>query len=203
MVDVVVDGASVYPEIKAGFLDGVVPVGSYCYRCVLQVGHNQLFYAVKLRRKAQHGNSSSGRLSGILGDFVGFCDTPCIRSDKHSFIFHPRKALSVGLHQKNAFCSFRRYSWGGDKQDRVTPLWKPCSRFQILLYINIFLFFRKKRIDSDRRKLSTDGYIFSVDGFPVNACQRLSTLLDLSKYMTFNELRCGYLVKAEMPTSYK
>ena len=70
-------GVSVYPEIKAGFLDGVVPVGSYCYRCVLQVGHNQLFYGVKLRRKAQHGNSSSGRLSGILGDFVGFCDTPC------------------------------------------------------------------------------------------------------------------------------
>lgn len=77
MVDVVVDGASVNPEEKAGFLDGVVPVRSYCYRCVLQVGHNQLFYAVKLRRKAQHGNSSSGRQSGILGDFVGFCDTPC------------------------------------------------------------------------------------------------------------------------------
>lgn len=106
-------------------------------------------------------------------------------------------------HKKTTLCSFRRYSWGGDKQDRVTLLRKPCSRFQILLYINIFLFFRKKRIDSDRRKLSTDGYIFSVDGFPVNACQRLSTLMDLSKYMIFNELRYGYLVKAEMSTSYK
>ena len=91
MVDVVVDGASVYPEIKAGFLNGVIPVGGYCYRCVLQVGDNQLFYAVKLRRKAQHGNSSSGLLSGILGDFVGFCDTLCQRLDKHSSIFHPRK----------------------------------------------------------------------------------------------------------------
>ena len=39
IVDVVVDGASVHPEIKAGFLDGVVPVGSYRYPCVLQVGH--------------------------------------------------------------------------------------------------------------------------------------------------------------------
>ncbi len=39
MVDVVVDGASVYPEIQAGFLDGVVPVRSYRYPCVLQVGH--------------------------------------------------------------------------------------------------------------------------------------------------------------------
>lgn len=91
MVDVVVDGASVNPEEKAGFLHAVLPVRNYRYRCVLQVGHNQLFYAVKLRRKAQHGNSSSGRLSGILGDFVGFCDTHCIRSDKHSSIFHPRK----------------------------------------------------------------------------------------------------------------
>lgn len=91
MVDVVVDGASVYPEIKAGFLDGVVPVGSYRYPCVLQVGHNQLFYAVKLRRKAQHGNSSSGQRSGNLGDFVGFCDTSYKRLDKHSSIIHPRK----------------------------------------------------------------------------------------------------------------
>lgn len=139
MVDVIVDGASVYPEIKAGFLDGVVPVGSYCYRCVLQVGHNQLFYAVKLRRKAQHGNSSSGRLSGILGDFVGFCDTPFKRSDKHSSIFHPRKALSVGLHQKNAFCSFRRYSWGGDKLARVTTGWKglkPLSNPPVYQYLS-------------------------------------------------------------------
>lgn len=39
MVDVVVDGASVNPEEKAGFLNGVVPVGSYRYPCVLQVGH--------------------------------------------------------------------------------------------------------------------------------------------------------------------
>ena len=39
MVDVVVDGASVNPEEKAGFLNGVVPVGSYHYPCVLQVGH--------------------------------------------------------------------------------------------------------------------------------------------------------------------
>ena len=117
--------------------------------------------------------------------------------------FIQEKAVSEALPQKHTLCSFRRYSWGGDKQDRVTLLRKPCCRFQILLYINIFLFFRKKRIDSNRRKLSTDGYIFSVDGFPVNACQRLSTLMDLSKYMTFNELRCGYLVKAEMPTSYK
>ena len=101
MVDIIVDGASVYPEIKAGFLDGVIPVGSYRYPCVLQVGHNQLFYAVKLRRKAQYGNSSSGQRRGILGDFVGFCDTHCIRSDKHSSIFHPRMALSVVCGQKN------------------------------------------------------------------------------------------------------
>lgn len=203
MVDVVVDGTSVNPEEKAGFLHAVLPVRNYRYRCVLQVGHNQLFYAVKLRRKAQHGNSSSSRLSGILGDFVGFCDTPCQRLDKHSSSIHSRKGKERGCTTKNTLCSFRRYSWGGDKQDRVTPLWKPCSCFQILLYINIFLFLRKKRIDSNRRKLSTGGYIFSAGGFPVNACQRLSTLLDLSKYMTFNELRCGYLVKAEMPTSYK
>lgn len=39
IVDVIVDGASVYPEIKAGFLDGVIPVGSYRYPCVLQVSH--------------------------------------------------------------------------------------------------------------------------------------------------------------------
>ena len=39
MVDVVVDGASVNLEEKAGFLNGVVPVGSYRYPCVLQVGH--------------------------------------------------------------------------------------------------------------------------------------------------------------------
>lgn len=39
MVDVVVDGTSVNPEEKAGFFNGVVPVGSYRYRCVLQVGH--------------------------------------------------------------------------------------------------------------------------------------------------------------------
>ena len=39
IVDVIVDGASVYPEEKAGFFNGVVPVGSYRYRCVLQVGH--------------------------------------------------------------------------------------------------------------------------------------------------------------------
>lgn len=77
MVDVVVDGTSVNPEEKAGFLHAVLPVWNYRYRYVLQVGHNQLFYGVKLRRKAQHGNSSSGRLSEILGDFVGFCDTPC------------------------------------------------------------------------------------------------------------------------------
>lgn len=96
MVDVVVDGASVNPEEKAGFPDGVVPVRNY--RCVLQMGHNQLFYAVKLRRKAQHGNSSSGRLSGILGDFVGFCDTHCIRSDKHSSV---EKAVSEAEPQKN------------------------------------------------------------------------------------------------------
>jgi len=117
--------------------------------------------------------------------------------------FIQEKAVSEALPQKNTLCSFRRYSWDGDKQDRVTLLRKPCCRFQIPLYINIFLFFRKKRIDSNKRKLSTGGYIFFADGFPVNACQRLSTLLDLSKYMTFNELRCGYLVKAEMPTSYK
>ena len=105
MVDVVVDGASVYPEIKAGFLDGVVPVGSYCYRCVLQVGHNQLFYAVKLRRKAQHGNSSCGRLSDILGDLVGFCDTPCKRSvNIHpSSLHHSSKKRQLGstCHKKN------------------------------------------------------------------------------------------------------
>ena len=109
MVDVVVDGASVYPEIKAGFLDGVVPVGSYYYRCVLQVGHNQLFYAVKLRRKAQHGNSSSGRLSGILGDFVGFCDTHCIRSDKHS----SKKRQLVRLSHKKTLFFFRGGIYSG------------------------------------------------------------------------------------------
>lgn len=101
MVDVVVDGASVNPEEKAGFLHAVLAVRSYCYRCVLQIGHNQLFYAVKLRRKAQHGNSSSGRQSGILGDFVEFCDTLCKRSDKHSSIVHPsfiqEKAVSEAL----------------------------------------------------------------------------------------------------------
>lgn len=104
MVDVVVDGASVNPEEKAGFPDGVVPVRNY--RCVLQMGHNQLFYAVKLRRKAQHGNSSSGRLSGILGDFVGFCDTHCIRSDKHS----SKKRQLVRLsHKKTLFFSGEAY----------------------------------------------------------------------------------------------
>ena len=49
MVDVVVDGASVNPEEKAGFPDGVVLVRNY--RCVLQMGHNQLFYAVSYEER--------------------------------------------------------------------------------------------------------------------------------------------------------
>lgn len=98
MVDVVVDGTSVYPEEKASFLHAELPVWNYRYRCVLQVGHNQLFYAVKLRRKAQHGNSSSGRLSDILGDLVGFCDTHCKRSvNIHpSSIHHSSKKRQLG-----------------------------------------------------------------------------------------------------------
>ena len=50
------------------------------------------------------------------------------------------------------------------------------------------------------QRLAMDFYRTENYGY---TCQRLSTLMDLSKYMTFNELRCGYLVKAEMPTSYK
>ena len=52
-------------------------------------------------------------------------------------------ALSVGLHQKNTFCSFRRYSWGGDKLARVTTGWKglkPLPKAPVIQY----LFFLKE-----------------------------------------------------------
>ncbi|RGV58710.1 hypothetical protein DW783_09320 [Phocaeicola vulgatus] len=68
---------------------------------------------------------------------------------KHSSIFHPRMALSVGLHQKNTFCSFRRYSWGGDKLARVTTGWKglkPLPKAPVIQYL-FFLKEKENRIE--------------------------------------------------------
>lgn len=53
-------------------------------------------------------------------------------------------ALSVGLHQKNTFCSFRRYSWGGDKLARVTTGWKGLKLLPKAPVIQ-YLFFLKEK----------------------------------------------------------